>query len=599
MPGRHSLLLGALLVASFLIYLPGVSGPYQADDFPNLVDNPRLLLDSFDASSLKDAAFSSRSGPTYRPLAMLSFALNYSLAGNTDATSVKLINIFLHLLAGILIYALSVSLLPQLRGTGLNDMHRARTLALLTTAFWLLHPLFVSTVLYSVQRMSILSAIFVMAGCLFYARRRPRLTGGRDCLVLLVGIAALTILGTLCKENAALLPGFLLLIECTVFRFRFAGQIGRGWRAALIAATAVPALLVLVYLVTLYVGRGAQEVPGYDFTIHERLLTQFRVLTQYAGWLSLVNPEPLGLYHDDFPYSRGLLRPPSTLVFLVFWLAAAFAGAIMAFRRRIEGFALSWFMWGHALESSVIPLAPVFEHRNYLPGYGLILLLAVLWQRGTEALRIEPRWRLAILVFVLVALPGYQTAERVRLWGDEASLIVHSLQRQPESAFTLLAAAVYLGERGELQPARSALHEAQRANPNEPALVFAEASLHCAHEREHAFVEPLRLKLLEHTRSRLRSAAGRHAFARMARSCAGSPANDDTLLTVYEGQRHAGYETVAVASLFGIGAVYLHRRDLAAAREAWEAAERRSGQGRIIRPWIDELNRWQSAGERK
>ena len=54
----------------------------------------------------------------------------------------------------------------------------------LASCLWLLHALHVSTVLYTVQRMAQLSALFVFAGLLVYSygRQRQRRSGrGRTC----------------------------------------------------------------------------------------------------------------------------------------------------------------------------------------------------------------------------------------------------------------------------------------------------------------------------------------------------------------------------------------------------------------------------------
>jgi hypothetical protein len=445
------LLLGTLLVAGFLLYLPGIGGPYLADDFSNLASNERLLIESPSLGAIRDAALSSRSSPWHRPLAMLSFAFNYSLAGNLEPFSAKFWNVLLHLAAGVLVFLLALRLLPGLRafGTRPPGPRDAENVALLAAAFWLLHPLFVSTVLYTVQRMSILSALFTLAGCLFYLQRRPRLGGTRDMAALTAGIGAFTLLGFLCKENGALLPGFLLLIEVTVFRFRYTGDPKPAVRALLPVVLGLPAAAVLLYLAGSYLQHWDQETASHGFTVHQRFLTQFRVLLHYAGWLGLLNPEPLGLWHDDFPLSRALLQPPATLFALLFWSVAAVAGVVLARRRFVLGFGILWFLWGHVIESTVVPLAPVFEHRNYLPGFGLVLALAALLYEAVQQVRLRPAARLALLAAVLVLMPAWQLAERVDVWSDKAVFVERSLRDHPESALTLVTAAAFLNRHGD------------------------------------------------------------------------------------------------------------------------------------------------------
>jgi hypothetical protein len=585
--------LAATLSASLLVYLPGIGGPYLADDFPNLVNNRDLLLDPVSWEALKDAAFSSRASPYYRPLSMLSFALGYTAAGSMDPASAKLINVVLHLLVGLLVYLLSRALLPLLRPAASTDATSRGngTVALLATAFWLLHPLFVSTVLYTVQRMSILSSLFVVAGCLFYVTRRARIADGRGCAVLLAGIAVFTAAGFLCKENGALLPGFLLIIEVAAFRFRFAPELGRPWRAAIAATLVLPTAFVIAYLASAYVANAALPAPGYYFTIHERLLTQFRVLAQYAGWLGMLSAEPMALYHDDLGLSTGLLAPPSTLLFAFVWIGVAIGGAVSAYRGHLAGFGVLWFLWGHVLESTVLPLAPMFEHRNYLPGYGLILAVTGIAYWALNQTRVAPAGRVTLLTLVLVVLPLVQTLERVRAWSDERSFVLHSLQTQGDSALTLLSAAVFLDSRGDPEAAHAALREAQRNDPREVALLFAEFALYCEHHAGRSPDPELASRLLAAAKAGPRTATARRQFVEMTKACADVPGADAVLLEVLMFMTQDPHPDVAMISHFGMGAIRLRRGDHAAAIASWQRAVDGYPDGESLRGLLEDLKR--------
>src|SRR5690606_25575080 len=72
-------LLLALLAAA--VYWPGLSGSFLFDDFPNIVTNDRVHLDALDTASLEKAAKGYQPGQIGRPLATLSFALNYCAGG--------------------------------------------------------------------------------------------------------------------------------------------------------------------------------------------------------------------------------------------------------------------------------------------------------------------------------------------------------------------------------------------------------------------------------------------------------------------------------------------------------------------------------------
>ena len=223
----HSPLL-ALLVITFAVntflYARSAAGPYIIDDFVNLVRNPALQLEAIDLDTIGKAAFSSNASPFHRPVSMLTFAANYTLAGNRASYPVKLTNIYIHIITAFGIFLLTLELLRHFNESALlrREARFRSFIAFSTTFVWLFHPLFVSTVLYAVQRMAMLSAMFTIYGCLGYLRLRnvSRMRPAR-LTSLFLWIMTFTSLAFLCKENGALLPGFLLLIELFCFRFEF------------------------------------------------------------------------------------------------------------------------------------------------------------------------------------------------------------------------------------------------------------------------------------------------------------------------------------------------------------------------------------------
>ena len=74
---KYALLLIIILIITAWSYYPALDGPYIADDYPNLLENKNIKIQSLDWSAIKDALFSSPSSQFYRPVSSLSFALNY------------------------------------------------------------------------------------------------------------------------------------------------------------------------------------------------------------------------------------------------------------------------------------------------------------------------------------------------------------------------------------------------------------------------------------------------------------------------------------------------------------------------------------------
>ena len=169
---RTSHLLAALVglvLLTGLVYWAGLSGPFLFDDTTNILQNDTLRLGSLAPSELWRAAWSLESGPLKRPLAYLSFALDYYVAGSFDAFAFKATNLVIHLLNSLLVAALAWRL-----GAGAlaDQPGRRRGFALLAAAIFALHPLALSPVLYVVQRMASLSTLFVLASVLCLLRAR-------------------------------------------------------------------------------------------------------------------------------------------------------------------------------------------------------------------------------------------------------------------------------------------------------------------------------------------------------------------------------------------------------------------------------------------
>jgi hypothetical protein len=523
--------------------------------------------------TITKAALSSGSGPFRRPLSMLTFAANYTLAGNRAAYPVKITNIYLHVLIGFGIFLLTLELLKHFpEGTLLRHERKyIQLIAFATTFAWLFHPLFVSTVLYAVQRMAMLSALFIVFGCVGYLRLREvcRVRAG-SLVPIYLWICAFTLLGFLCKENGALLPGFLLLIEVFCFKFEFHRDIGRLRIRILQILLIAPTVFILGYLAYIYLSHMHDVTGSYYFTDHERLLTQLRVLWRYVGWLMFLNPEPMGIYHDDFPWSTSLTQPVSTLVALLAWLVVA--GVCIRFyrTRHVLLFCVLWFLWGQVLESTVLPLSLMFEHRNYLPGYGIILgyNLLIIGYLYTSEIRTIPKY--ALIFTLIFIVPGYPFYERVTHWGDEKSLILSLVNKQPESPQTLLMAARYLNEAGNYRASLRAIRVIQDLDPLEAGYIFAEATVLCDNFPKRRFNAEVRNKL-QHVRITDNGTVNTVAqFRQMVKVCRPSIVNYGDLLNLYQGLQSSRNEKLGYLASYGYGYVQLQRGHYSAAIDAWE-----------------------------
>src|SRR5690606_34996617 len=91
-----------LVVLTALVYWPGLSGVFLFDDFPNIVTNSRVHVESWDWDAFKRAAGAYQPGIYGRPLATLSFALDWSIGGK-DAWQFKLTSVAVHLVNALFV----------------------------------------------------------------------------------------------------------------------------------------------------------------------------------------------------------------------------------------------------------------------------------------------------------------------------------------------------------------------------------------------------------------------------------------------------------------------------------------------------------------
>jgi protein O-mannosyl-transferase len=421
------------LALTVAVYWPGLDGDFLFDDNPHIVRNDLVQIDSLSPSDLWQAWNSSPLDfPNSRPLAMMTFGMNHAFGG-LDPFAFKATNLALHLLAGLILIAVIRrlgDLFLRLEGRGENAAV-VGWWAWLTATLWLLHPLNLSPVLLSVQRMTILSTLFVLLGMLVYLIGRQRLTDGSGRGLVLIWLSAVSAgIGLFAKENALLLPLLLFVTEWTLLRFRgLSAAPKRQLALFFLVVTALPILATIAYLAT---HPGYLGFAGRPFDLTERVLTQGRVLWFYVQLLFAPDISAMGLFHDDIAISRGLLHPLTTLP-AVAALIVAFVTAILL-RRKLPlfSFAVLFFLAGHALESSVIPLELVYEHRNYLPAVAPLFALAYLPTVGATTLPVS-RGLLKILVASILLALAASTALRAYDWSGFGRLITAEVEHHPDS----------------------------------------------------------------------------------------------------------------------------------------------------------------------
>jgi tetratricopeptide (TPR) repeat protein len=175
--------------------------------------------------------------------------------------------------------------------------------------------------------------------------------------------------------------------------------------------------------------------PYRTFTPAQRLLTEARVLVFYVSQIFYPVPTRLSLYHD-FSFSTSLIHPWTTLPCIGFILLLVFIGAYGMGRRPILSFAILFFFINHLIESTVIGLELVFEHRNYLPSLFVFMPISIGIMHITNHYRVSSPGMLRILrtaVVLIIIGFGMGTYVRNLAWADEKTLWEDTLMKSPNS----------------------------------------------------------------------------------------------------------------------------------------------------------------------
>ncbi len=430
------------LVCTYFIYHSGLTGDFIFDDQVNILKNPSIKIEAITFDSLSEVASSGISSPLKRPLSMVSFAVNYYFSG-FDPYYFKLTNLVIHLINGVLVFILLFALLQVLQQRNQYQWHQnyMYSLSLLVTFAWLFHPIQLTSILYIVQRMTSLSSLFILLAMVCYIAGRYRLwkgySGGWFWIVISFVWVLLAILS---KEIGILVPVYCLLIEWLIFGGEVkckADKLRLQWLFLIILV--IPLFLGLVIL-SVY-SEYFLNYSHRSFDLWERVFTQFRVIVSYLQLLLLPNLSQFGVFHDDIVVSQSLWQPISTLI--SFFIISVLLGFALCLSKKspLISFGLLLFFGGHSLESTILPLELMHEHRNYLPSLGMLLVVFYLLTIPFYFVK-SLKFRQVLAVIFLFFYAG-MTALRADYWGKPVELMLVSVSYHPKSARTQYAAGRY------------------------------------------------------------------------------------------------------------------------------------------------------------
>lgn len=414
---------------TILIYSNTFNSAWHFDDFHNIVKNAKISIDNLYPETLKNTFFASTdgAGKLYRPIAMFSFALNWYFGG-TDVFGYHLVNTTIHILAGFFLF---LTIIEFFKTPVLKDKYKNKeiyNIALFSSVLWLIHPIQIQAVTYIVQRMASMSAMFFIMT--FFCYLKARNSKYFKIRLILYSCCFFTfLLAGGAKQNALILPFSLFLFEIIFFQIFDKINVKK--------ISIITGILLIFGLILFYKFVGF-KLPSYDtrnFTLSERLMTESRIMFKYLYQLFYPVSSQYSLIHD-IEVSKSFFKPLTTLAsitsIIIFFLCSFF------YRKKfpVLCFAILFFFLNHTVESTILPLELIFEHRNYLPSMFLFLPLAMMvnfslhyYKRKKILFYLLTVSYTGILIFI-----GIGTYTRNFDWKTDESLWVDACEKAPQSA---------------------------------------------------------------------------------------------------------------------------------------------------------------------
>lgn len=445
--------LALIVLVGSVLYANTIGVPFYYDDSHAIVNN----LNIRSMSNAFERVFLSRG------LSYFTFAINYAVS-DLNVWSFHVFNILIHIASGVAIYFLLKKIFDD-----------SEFLALSGALLFLVHPLQTQAVTYIVQRMASLASLLVFCAvyCFIVAREVYLLSGfwSRRHLAWYVTSVLLGVLAVISKENAVIFPLLFCLSAWYCDRDDFSFRQLLIYLSPLVALGCLGGLWLFLFsgIDFSFALRTAEifvqgnppypELASRIELVHLRyFMTEMMVFWKYLQLLVF----PMGQLLD---YSYPLVEKIVDFKAILAGLSLVVL-VILTFlsRNRRYVFALLWVLICLSVESSFIPLEPLFEHRLYMPMLGFVVFFneSIIGRLG--------RKKGMVVTTVLILFLALLTLIRNNQWNDPVSFWKSNSDQVPYNYRTKLALSIALADAGrELESMR--IVEEVLAAPPYPVMV--------------------------------------------------------------------------------------------------------------------------------
>jgi hypothetical protein len=407
---------------------------------------------------------------------MTSFVVNHWVTGELNNYDLKLTNLVIHIINGLLIFILCRLLMQQ---TTLGN--KTGAVSFLIALFWLLSPVNTGTTFYIIQRAVLLSTLFSLLSLISYVASRAELNYSRlKKNILLICSILFWAAGIYSKENAVILPLYILVIEFCFFCDLKKYLVNFSKKNKIIFGSLLSVASIFVFYVLAI--RGWFNYDDRTFSLTDRLYTQpVAVLTYIQQSLAPLHVDT-GLYRDDFTVYSSLADPVPFLSFLFFCFLFGI-GIVLFNKEKFRFLAAGIFIFfsAHIIESTIFPLEIFFLHRNYFPSFGLFLFLVPSTSLLFSKYDINKKLLYSVMIFYALFFTEHNIRQS-EVYSSYDSILLNAYTRHPDSMRANLEMAGRLIAQNDLKTSLLINYNFLQNNPEKslPAII-QRFFLYCEH----------------------------------------------------------------------------------------------------------------------
>jgi len=486
-----------IIILTASLYIPTLDGKFVYDDHETIVKNPyikdlKFVPAYFDPDNVKMWSFHREQRQFYRPIPLVTFALNYHVSG-LNPFSYHLVNVVIHILTALAVY-LSVYLTAQVLDRSKQGKPKETSLAFISSLLFAIHPLQTESVAYVVSRSVMICSLFLLCSFITFIcahksnQKHKRLYQFSSivCFVLSLCSKEIAIVFPLLiftyhslyyvvrkvpdrlhRIILSTLPYFVILVGYLVFRALF---FSKDSLSSLITshlvpyfATAVKAVFIYLRLLIVPIGQNVDHTLPIVGSVFEPWSILAFILLIISGWVLLTKV---------YPYSK----------FLFFWGL--------------------WFFIALSPNLLLPTKEAISEHTVYFPAIGFFAVCSYIalriWAKfGRIFGDVERTVRIGIVLVIVTPLL-FLTLNRNLVWQNEFSLWKDAVIKSPNKDRPHINLGLAYFNTGRFDEAISEFMTALSINPNNAkamnnlGLVYATAGK--LQEAEKSFAKSIQLE---------------------------------------------------------------------------------------------------------